>query len=151
VERPLHLGATLAGGAADLLDGLSGYGLPLGEAFQLRDDLLGVYGNPQLTGKPAGDDLREGKRTVLVAYAFEHANHAQSEALRGRLGDPALDDDGVAVLREVIAATGATAYVERLIDERAEAALAALAATPMRDDARAALVELAGAATRRRG
>ena len=71
IERPLHLGAALAGAPTELVDTYSGYGLPLGEAFQLRDDVLGVFGDPEQTGKPAGDDLREGKRTVLVATAVE--------------------------------------------------------------------------------
>ena len=78
IERPLHIGATLAGGAAADLTVLSGFGLPLGEAFQLRDDLLGVYGDPSATGKPAGDDLIEGKRTVLVALALDGAPAAEA-------------------------------------------------------------------------
>ena len=89
-----------------------------GEAFQLRDDVLGVYGDPAETGKPAGDDLREGKRTVLVAFALEAANDAQQETLRRLLGDPALDEDGVTILRDIIAATGAVDRVEALIAER---------------------------------
>lgn len=149
VERPLHLGAVLAGGDGALVDGLSAYGLPLGEAFQLRDDMLGVFGDPQLTGKPAGDDLREGKRTVLVAYASEHADDAQRAVLRDRIGDPDLDLDGVEELRGVITATGAADAVERLIEERVDAALAALASTPMDDGARAELAALATLATRR--
>src|SRR3954454_3010575 len=128
IERALHLGAALGNGPADLTAALSGYGLPLGEAFQLRDDLLGVYGDPDVTGKPAGDDLREGKRTVLVAFAFEGANPAQTEQLRRRLGDPGLDGDGITVLRDVIAATGAVARVEHLIAERAEQAVQAVTA-----------------------
>ena len=82
IEKPLHLGAALAGGGQEVLDGFSGYGLPLGEAFQLRDDLLGVFGDPAQTGKPAGDDLREGKRTALVAMALEAADDAQAELVR---------------------------------------------------------------------
>ena len=77
VERPLHLGALLAGAGHERLAALSDYGLPLGEAFQLRDDVLGVYGDPEVTGKPAGDDLREGKRTLLVALAMERATPSQ--------------------------------------------------------------------------
>jgi len=73
IERPLHLGAALAGADASVVSAFSGYGLPLGEAFQLRDDILGVFGDPQETGKPAGDDLREGKRTVLIAVAVERS------------------------------------------------------------------------------
>ena len=78
IERPLHLGGTLAGAGPELLDVYTAYGLPLGEAFQLRDDVLGVFGDPAETGKPAGDDLREGKRTVLVATAVERATPAQA-------------------------------------------------------------------------
>jgi geranylgeranyl diphosphate synthase type I len=149
VERPLHLGAAIGGGDGDLLDGLSSYGVPLGEAFQLRDDLLGVFGDPRVTGKPAGDDLREGKRTVLVAYATEHADSAQLALLNEGVGDPQLDDARVGTLRDVITSTGAAAAVERLIDERAEAALAALDRTAMADDARAELAALATLATQR--
>ncbi|MDQ1699543.1 MAG: geranylgeranyl diphosphate synthase, type, partial [Frankiaceae bacterium] len=149
VERPLHLGAAIAGGDADLLDGLSAYGLPIGEAFQLRDDLLGVFGDPKFTGKPAGDDLREGKRTVLVAYATEHADDGQRAVLRDGIGNPDLDPAGVQILREVIIATGAATAVERLIEERFTAALAALDRTAMADDARAELAALATLATER--
>ena len=150
IERPLHLGAVLGAGDPRLLEAFSSYGLPLGEAFQLRDDVLGVYGDPDVTGKPAGDDLREGKRTVLVAYALEFANAAQTEQLRARLGDPQLDDDGVTVLRDVIAATGALARVEELITERAHSAVQALGDTDMDDSARAALTDLAASATSRK-
>ena len=151
IERPLHLGAALAGAPPTLYDAFTGYGLPLGDAFQLRDDLLGVYGDPDATGKPAGDDLREGKRTVLVAFALEAANDAQREQIRRRLGDPQLDDDGVCVLRNVIAATGARDRVEKLIAARVEQAAGALDASEMDDTARAALITLARAATQRAG
>jgi geranylgeranyl diphosphate synthase type I len=149
IERPLHLGAVLAGGDAGLLDAYSGYGLPLGEAFQLRDDLLGVFGDPSQTGKPAGDDLREGKRTALVAMALSAATPAQSALVRRHLGDPHLSDDGVARLREVIFETGALARVEALIAELTGDALAALRAAPVEEHARAVLEELAVAATER--
>jgi geranylgeranyl diphosphate synthase, type I len=149
VERPLHLGAALAGADGDLLAILSDYGLPLGEAFQLRDDVLGVYGDPAETGKPAGDDLREGKRTVLVAFALEAANDAQQETLRRLLGDPALDDDGVTVVRDIIAATGAVERVEQLIAERYDRSHRALESDRVDPAAAQALAELAHAATRR--
>ena len=149
IERPLHLGAALGNGTDELMAAFTGFGLPLGEAFQLRDDLLGVYGDPDVTGKPAGDDLREGKRTVLVAYAVESANPAQAEQLQARFGDPQLDDDGVTVLREVIAATGAVRRVEQLIVDHADESLRALESVPMDEEARAALVGLAATATAR--
>ncbi len=87
IERPLHLGAVLAGARPDVTAALTGYGLPLGIAFQLRDDVLGVFGDPAETGKPAGDDLREGKRTVLIALTLERASAAQADAVLRRLGD----------------------------------------------------------------
>jgi geranylgeranyl diphosphate synthase type I len=151
VERPLHLGGTLAGCGPALLAAYTGYGLPVGEAFQLRDDVLGVYGDPAVTGKPAGDDLREGKRTVLVALAAERGTPAQRALLDRLLGDPALSADGVAALREAIAATGAPAEVERMIAERVAAGTAALEAGPIDPVAGAALADLAVAATARRG
>ncbi len=149
VEKPLHLGAALAGAGQDVLDGCSGYGLPLGEAFQLRDDLLGVFGDPAQTGKPAGDDLREGKRTALVAMAGEAATPVQAEVVRRHLGDPHLTPDGVAALRTVIVDTGAVARAESLISELTGDALAALDAAPFAGDAREALRALAVAATAR--
>ncbi|HWB36173.1 MAG TPA: polyprenyl synthetase family protein, partial [Rugosimonospora sp.] len=100
VERPMLFGAALAGADSAVRRAYSGYGLPLGEAFQLRDVILGVYGDPARTGKPAGDDLREGKRTYLVASAFEAAGPADRAVLAAGLGDPALDRAGVDRLRE---------------------------------------------------
>ena len=151
IERPLHLGAALGAGDAGLMSALSDYGLPLGEAFQLRDDVLGVFGDPTVTGKPAGDDLREGKRTALVALALEGANDAQAQQLRSRLGDPDLDEDGVTILREVIVATGAADQVEALISDRLDRALAALAAAAVDGSARQALADLASAVSHRAG
>ncbi len=149
VERPLQLGAAIAGADAALLGGLSAYGVPLGEAFQLRDDLLGVFGDPEVTGKPAGDDLREGKRTVLVAYATQLGNDAQRAVLHELVGHRDLDLDGVETVREIIAASGAAAAVERLIDERVAAANAALDDTAMTGEARTELAALATLATQR--
>ncbi len=151
IERPLHLGAALAGAGPELVAAYSRYGLPLGEAFQLRDDVLGVFGDPAETGKPAGDDLREGKRTVLVAEASQRATPAQADALRRYLGDPALDAHGVETLREVITDSGALAHVEALIAETTAEALTALDGVPVDPAAREVLVGLAAAATSRRG
>ena len=150
IERPLHLGATLAGAPQELLDTYTAYGLPLGEAFQLRDDVLGVFGDPARTGKPAGDDLREGKRTVLVATTLEHASPKQAAEVRRYLGDPHLDTDGVERLRAVVEESGALAHVETLIEQRRDEALAALASGPVDEAARGVLADLAVAATARR-
>ncbi|MDT7547177.1 MAG: geranylgeranyl diphosphate synthase, type [Actinomycetota bacterium] len=149
IEKPLHLGAVLAGAGQDVLDGYSGYGLPLGEAFQLRDDVLGVFGDPSQTGKPAGDDLREGKRTALIAMALTKATPGQAAVVRRHLGDPHLSSAGVGELREVIRDTGALARVEHLIGELMDDALTAIAAAPVDEEARRVLQELALAATAR--
>jgi geranylgeranyl diphosphate synthase, type I len=149
IERPLHMGARLAGADDAVLAAYSGYGLPLGEAFQLRDDVLGVFGDPAETGKPAGDDLREGKRTVLIATAMDRATPAQAAEIRKRLGDPGLDADGVALLRDVIAETGALIHAEDLITALTDRALAALATVELHDPANEVLTGLAYAATRR--
>jgi geranylgeranyl diphosphate synthase type I len=151
VERPLLLGAALAGAPATLMDAYSAFGLPLGEAFQLRDDVLGVFGDPRVTGKPAGDDLREGKRTYLVAAAFAAAGPAERDELDRGLGDPALDDAGVTRLRAIIRDTGALARTEDRITALTGSALAALAGADVDREARTALSELAAAATQRIG
>ncbi len=149
IERPLHLGAALADAPTELVVAYSGYGLPLGEAFQLRDDVLGVFGDPDETGKPAGDDLREGKRTVLVATASEAATPAQASVLRRRLGDPALDSTGVDELREIIVETGALRHVEALIEALTAQAFSALGSPHIAEPARDVLHGLAIAATSR--
>ena len=149
IERPLHIGAALAGAPASVYDAYSGYGLPLGEAFQLRDDVLGVFGDPEQTGKPAGDDLREGKRTVLIALANERADDAQRGHLRALLGDPGLDAAGVRTLRSIIEDTGALASTESMIDGLLEQSLASLQSENISEEAREVLTGLAFAATRR--
>jgi geranylgeranyl diphosphate synthase type I len=142
VERPLHLGATLAGAGADVLDALTVVGLPLGEAFQLRDDLLGVFGDESVTGKPVGDDLREGKLTPLVAAATARAD-AAGRALLDRLGSPGLDAAEIAAVQALFVESGACDEIEARIAERVDDALVALERAPINDDARTALAELA--------
>ncbi|MEV6691108.1 polyprenyl synthetase family protein [Micromonospora sp. NPDC051196] len=150
VQRPLLFGATLAGvdDDAPLATAYTRYGLAVGEAFQLRDDLLGVYGDPITTGKPTGDDLRTGKPTALLMLARELASPAQRRALNGTgslAGEPE-----VARLAEIVLDTGAVGRIERMIDERVQDALAALATVTIDETARTALFGLASAATDRR-
>ncbi|GAA4230284.1 polyprenyl synthetase family protein [Actinomadura meridiana] len=149
IERPLHLGAALAGARPDVTGALTAYGLPLGIAFQLRDDVLGVFGDPGETGKPAGDDLREGKRTVLIALTLERASSAQADAIQRRLGDPDLDRPGVDELRTIITETGGLAACEAMIDQYLTDAEKALTSAPVTPEAHQALSELAVAATTR--
>lgn len=143
IERPLHIGAALALAPREVFDAFTGYGLPLGEAFQLRDDILGVYGDPEVTGKPAGDDLREGKRTVLIAIATQRANPHQLNSLHEFLGDEHLSINGIETLRKVIHDTGALDYTENLISELLEKSLTALNTAPLDQGAVAALTNLA--------
>lgn len=149
VQRPCQLGAALAGGDERLQAALAAYGSPLGRAFQFRDDVLGVFGDSAVTGKPAGDDLREGKRTVLVAHAYAAAGPAGRALLADRLGDPALDPDGVAALQSVIVDSGALEAVEAMISCAHEQALAALETAELSPEGRQALTALADAADRR--
>jgi geranylgeranyl diphosphate synthase, type I len=150
VEHPLLLGAALAGAGPEVLQGLSAYGLPLGEAFQLRDDVLGVFGDPEVTGKPAGDDLREGKRTVLIAQVRLLGSAEQQAVVARHLGDPGLDATGVQEVRAALVASGAHDAVESMIDVRAAQARAALCGVPLDETARAVLDALVDTATSRR-
>ena len=149
VQRPCQIGAALGSGNDELYFALGAYGSPLGRAFQFRDDLLGVFGDPQITGKPAGDDLREGKRTVLVAHAYAHASDAGQKLLLQRLGDSGLDEAGVSELQQVITESGAREAVESMINDNYERALKALHDTEMTDEGCAGLTTLADAAVRR--
>jgi geranylgeranyl diphosphate synthase type I len=141
VERPLHLGAALAGRLDDLAPALSAFGLPLGAAFQLRDDLLGVFGDATVTGKPVGDDLREGKLTPLVAAAAARAD-AEGARLLGRLGQPDLADTEVVALQTFLIDCGARDEVEASIESLVDESLDALADAAISDEARVALEEL---------
>ncbi|MEU4422265.1 polyprenyl synthetase family protein [Actinoplanes sp. NPDC024001] len=150
VTRPLQIGAALAGAAPELITALFEFGDPLGEAFQLRDDVLGVFGDPALTGKSVVDDLREGKPTVLMALVRDAADRGQSARLRHLFGNPALNAEGAAELREIIENTGAREKIEQMIRVRADTARAVLAAAPMAAESRVALAELIDRAVRRR-
>lgn len=141
VERPLHLGASLAGRADDLIGPFSSFGLPLGEAFQMRDDLLSVFGDPAVTGKPVGDDLREGKLTPLVAATAELAD-PDGRALLDRIGAPDITADEIAALQQVMIDCGAVARVESDIESLVAESLDALDRAPITADARAALADL---------
>ena len=143
IERPLQIGAALAGGGPAVLQACTAYGRPLGEAFQLRDDLLGVFGDPARTGKPALNDLRQGKPTVLMALTWDRASTRDRRTLRALHGDPGLDEGGADVLRHIIRATGADTAVERLIRTRAGQAVATLTGAPVGEPVRQALAGLA--------
>ncbi len=150
VERPLHLGAAIAASdsVSTLLPALSSYGLPLGDAFQMRDDVMGAFGDPAVTGKPVGDDLREGKPTPLLAIAVERADPAQ-RAILDRVGRSVLDDRDVEAVQDVIVACGALAEMEATIERLATEAVAALDSIELAGSARSELIALADYVTRR--
>jgi geranylgeranyl diphosphate synthase type I len=152
VERPLHLGAALAGADDRAVSALRRYGTDLGIAFQLRDDLLGVFGDPAVTGKPAGDDLREGKLTLLVALSRAHPDRRTAAVVERAVGDPDLDAAGVDAAREALVALGVVDDVEHRITELTASALDAVRgadAPTLTAPAPERLADLAVAATRR--
>ena len=145
VERPLHLGAALADPPqlADVLVAFSEYGLPLGEAFQLKDDILGVFGDTAVTGKPVGEDLREGKPTLLYALACQRADGPAARLLTERFGSPDLTPDEVVALQALFDETGARAQVEARIERLVEASRRRALTLPISADARDGLMDLA--------
>jgi geranylgeranyl diphosphate synthase, type I len=151
VSRPLQLGVAAAADRPEVLATFYELGTDLGVAFQLRDDVLGVFGDPAVTGKPSGDDLRSGKRTVLLAEAVELAgksDHAAAGLLRESIGGD-LTDEQVRELCQVIEEVGALAAVEDHIDMLTRRALDMLNAAPITEQAKVGLAELAGLASNR--
>jgi geranylgeranyl diphosphate synthase type I len=131
------------------LAALRDFGLPLGVAFQLRDDLLGVFGDPTITGKPAGDDLREGKRTVLVTLARQKLPASAARLFDELLGDDSLDEQQIGMLQTAVRDSGAVEQVERIIAHNVATARAALVDAPLARSARDELGALADTVSRR--
>ncbi len=142
VQRPLHLGAALAGGLERLGDCLTSYGRPVGVAFQLRDDVLGAFGDSSVTGKPVGDDLREGKPTPLLATARRLATRAQAEAL-AKAGLRDMSTRELNDLQQAMIDTGAVEIIESEISDLTQEALAVLETTELAGGADEALRDLA--------
>jgi geranylgeranyl diphosphate synthase type I len=148
VVDPLVIGALAARADDEMVRALEAYGSPLGEAFQIADDVLGVFGDPEVTGKDRDGDLREGKQTVLLARARKMTTGRQRRFLEEKVGDPELGPQDADRVRELIATCGALDATRQLMAELSEQALGALDKVT---DARAAdaLRELAGEATAR--
>lgn len=147
IQQPLAIGAALAGADAAQAAALAAFGHPVGMAFQLRDDVLGVFGDERETGKPSGDDLREGKRTVLIAYAREAMAPSARRVVDELLGDPALEPAQIAALQRTIIDSGALDRVESLISDYAREAERALSGARLGNAAVGELRDLARAAT----
>ncbi|MEO7123435.1 MAG: polyprenyl synthetase family protein [Lacisediminihabitans sp.] len=149
VEAPLAIGASLGGASLGQVAALRDYGIPLGTAYQLRDDLLGVFGDAEKTGKPSGDDLREGKRTVLIALARTKLPSNGRALLDELLGDSELTNQQVGMLQASIRDSGAVEHVERIIDHNVKLAIGAIADAPLSASAREELIALADRVVRR--
>lgn len=143
LEAPLLIGAALAGAETETLSGLSDFGIPLGLAFQLRDDVLGVFGDPEVTGKPAGDDIREGKRTVLIALTLETLPKSVANIFEELLISGEIDSEQLEFMRQTITDSKALEKTERLISEHSYRSIEALAALEISDQGRNALARLA--------
>lgn len=149
VQAPLLLGAALADAPSPLVEAYTRFGLATGEAFQLRDDVLGVFGDPSVTGKPAGDDLREGKQTMLVGYTLADGTTAQREDMRRLIGKPDLSGGEVDTLRAAITDSGALDRVESRIAALRVEARSAVDQAEVAPAAREALLSLADQAINR--
>jgi geranylgeranyl diphosphate synthase type I len=149
MEAPLLIGASLAGASSEALDALRAFGLPLGIAFQLRDDVLGVFGDSDVTGKPSGDDLREGKRTVLIALAEATMPAGAKRIFNEMLGDRSLSGTQIDVMQETLKATGALETMEDMISGYVEEAMSALSTAALAPGAITELTRLAEAVTKR--
>lgn len=147
IEQPLLMGAAIADATDQVKQALSQYGLALGEAFQLRDDLLGVFGDAETTGKPTGDDLREGKQTMLVAVAKELTDSTGQKLIESALGNQQLTVDQVSEIQKLLIKSGAQNRIELRIEELFQTALGAI--SNLEPAANAALSELAIMATNR--
>jgi geranylgeranyl diphosphate synthase type I len=150
IERPLRFGAALANASQSLQESLSNFGLPLGEAFQLRDDILGVFGDSEITGKPSGDDIREGKRTVLIAITAERTSPQGRAKIESSLGNPNLSSSQVAEIQVLIEDSGALSECEGLIETLLSQSLVALEHPELDIEVAKSLREMAMAATKRK-
>ncbi|MEN9715477.1 MAG: hypothetical protein RJA35_944 [Actinomycetota bacterium] len=143
MEAPMLIGAAFAGADEELLHGFSTFAIPLGLAFQLRDDILGVFGDPAVTGKPVGDDLREGKRTVLVGLTRESLSTSVAKVFDEMLTSRHLDEEQIKSLQQTIVGSGALAKTERMMEDLADQALEALSGLEIGESSREQLRALA--------
>jgi len=149
VRRPLEIGAAMSGCSDRTLSGLGRFGTAVGEAFQLRDDLLGVFGSEATTGKPSGRDLVERKATSVVIAAHQLADAPTRRQLTDLMNDGELDGTAIDRWRTLIVTTGAVQWIEDLISDRVTSARDALDELPLDESVRAALATMAALCTER--
>lgn len=143
IEGPLHIGALLAGAKNKDLKVLSGYAVPLGEAFQLQDDILGLYGNEKQLGKPIGSDLREGKYTLLILKALEKATKLQKEKIKKALGSQKLTKKQLDGIRKIVKQTGSLKYSQYLVQKLVSQSKKSIKGSRFNKEAKQFLLELA--------
>lgn len=143
IEAPLLIGAAFAGASTSARASIESFAIPLGLAFQLRDDVLGVFGDPKVTGKPAGDDLREGKRTVMIGLTREILTGSVRNVFDEMLAARDLNTDQIAFLQQTIIGSGALKKIEIMIEELGTEALERLSQIDLEPSAKLALIELA--------
>jgi len=143
IEGPLHLGAILAGADGKFLQILSGYSIPAGIAFQIQDDILGVFGQVKKIGKPVGSDIRQGKQTILVARAFKNANPVQTKVLKDCLGNANLTEADLERFKQVIVETGSLAYAQKMAEKLIAEAKEKIEKASMQKEAKEFLSDIA--------
>jgi len=149
IEGPLHLGAQLAGADQKIFKSYSEYAIPVGIAFQLQDDIIGVFGDEKKTGKPVGSDIREGKRTLLIVKAYENATKEQRRILEAIVGRHNATPEEIETVREIIVETGSLDYSKALMEKLVQQGLEALEGAQIREDIKEFLADLADYITKR--
>ncbi len=149
IEGPLHMGATVADADGNLMGTYTRYAIPAGIAFQLKDDIIGVFGDERVTGKPAGSDIREGKRTLLIVYAYRNGSEGQRKRIEELLGKKDLTRDELEEIREIIRETGSLRYSEEMMERLIAEAKGVIEESDVAEPARTILLELADYLVRR--
>jgi geranylgeranyl diphosphate synthase type I len=143
IEGPLHIGALLAGASEKQLKVLSNYAIPLGQAFQIQDDILGMFGEQKKLGKPIGSDLKEGKKTLLIVKALERANDTEKKIILQGLGNKNLSDKEIDKIKSIIKVTDSLAYSQELAIGLINRAKSVMVSSKFRKDAKNFLVGIA--------
>lgn len=143
IEGPLHIGALLAGATEDDLQILSDYGIPLGLAFQIQDDILGLFGSEEKTGKPVGSDVREGKKTLLILHALEKCTNEEKELILNALGNERVTLEAIDAVGDIVRNTGSLDYSKNLVAEMTDKAVQAIKDSHFRAEAKDFLINIA--------
>jgi len=142
-EGPLHIGALLAGANKKQLESLSSYAIPLGKAFQIQDDILGMFGDEKKLGKPVGSDIKEGKRTLLIIKALESSTKKQKILIENVLGKKNITPKQLSMVRKIIKDTGSLEYSQDLAKKLVKQAKSAIIKSNFKKEGKQFLLEIA--------